>query len=343
MPERSCQTIPFVSESHLPAPPRFRIASTGVLLAALGAIAFSGKAVIVKLAYRYGVDAVTLIALRMVFAFPFFAATAWWMSTRQSTQPLSSADRVRIVVLGFLGYYLASFLDFLGLQYITATLERLILYLNPTLVLLLGAVFLGRPATGRQLCALVISYAGVALALGHDFRLGGSNILMGSALVFASALAYALYLVGSGQLVQRVGSIRLTAYASCIACACCIAQFLLTRPLSGLLDLPAPVYWLSLLNGIASTVLPVFAVMMAVARIGASAAAQVGMIGPVSTIVLSSVFLGEEMGRWQIGGTLLVILGVFIVSQRSRKGEQHDANHASHQNPRQRRPGSSPA
>ena len=312
----------------------------GVALAALGAIAFSGKAIIVKLAYRYGADAVTLIALRMVFALPLFAAAALWMQRSQSQSPLQRGDVWRIVALGFLGYYLASFLDFLGLQYITATLERLILYLNPTLVVLLGALFLSRRAGRRQVFALALSYLGVVLALSHDFRLGGSNILVGSALVFASALAYALYLVGSGELVLRIGSIRLTAYASCVACAFCLLQFFLTRPL-GALVVPAPVYWLSALNGVACTVLPVFGVMMAIARIGAPAAAQIGMIGPVSTIVLSAVFLGEEMGPWQISGTVLVLAGVFLVSQRSQKGVAHDNQQPSHPDPLDRRPGSS--
>jgi len=319
-----------------------RIALGGVMLAALGAIAFSGKAIIVKLAYRYGADAITLIALRMLFAFPLFAAAAVWSQRRAGLAPVSRGDAWKIVGLGFVGYYLASFLDFLGLQDITATLERLILYLNPTLVLLLGVLFLGRRPTGRQMLALAISYFGVALALGHDFRIGGSNILLGSALVFGSALAYALYLVGSGELVQRIGSIRLTAYASCAACACCIVQFLVTRPFSALL-LPAPVYWLSALNGVACTVLPVFAVMMAIARIGAPAAAQIGMIGPVSTIILSALVLGEEMGTWQISGTVLVIAGVFIVSQRSQKGVAHDSNQPSHPDSLNRGPGSSSA
>ncbi len=317
-----------------------RLPVAGVALAALGAIAFSGKAIIVKLAYRYGADAVTLIALRMVFALPLFAAAALWMQRSQRQSPLQRGDVWRIVTLGFLGYYLASFLDFLGLQYITATLERLILYLNPTLVVLLGALFLSRRAGRRQVFALALSYLGVVLALSHDFRLGGSNILVGSALVFASALAYALYLVGSGELVLRIGSIRLTAYASCVACAFCLLQFFLTRPL-GALVVPAPVYWLSALNGVACTVLPVFGVMMAIARIGAPAAAQIGMIGPVSTIVLSAVFLGEEMGPWQISGTVLVLAGVFLVSQRSQKGVAHDNQQPSHPDPLDRRPGSS--
>ena len=294
----------------------------GMLLAAFGAIAFSGKAIIVKLAYRHGVDATTLIALRMAVALPFFALIALWVRSRPGLAPLQAGDAWKIVALGFLGYYLASFLDFLGLAYITATLERLILYLNPTLVLLITMIAFKRSASGRQMIALAASYLGVVLAFGHDFALAGNAgagaIALGSTLVFASALIYALYLVGSGELVRRIGPVRLTAYASCVASLCCIAQFALTRPLASALAWPLPVYWLSLANGTVCTVLPVFAVMMAVSRIGAPAASQIGMIGPVSTILLSTVFLGEAMGPWQIAGTALVMVGVFIVSRSGR-------------------------
>ncbi|WP_454831737.1 DMT family transporter [Pseudoxanthomonas wuyuanensis] len=296
-----------------PAPELHRLATSGVLLAALGAIAFSGKAIIVKLGYRYGADAITLLALRMLVALPFFLLMGAWAARR--AQPLRRGDAGRIVALGFFGYYLASFLDFAGLAYVTATLERLILYLTPTLVLLIGMVVFKRRVARRQAIALGVSYLGVLLAFGHDLQLGGGDVALGSALVFASALSYALYLVGSGELVGRVGAVRLTAYASTVACGLCIGQFLLMRPLDAL-SLPPEVYWLSLLNGTVCTVLPVLAVMMAVARIGSALAAQIGMIGPVSTIVLSLWLLGEPMGPWQIGGTVLVMAGVLVVSRK---------------------------
>jgi drug/metabolite transporter (DMT)-like permease len=297
-----------------PAHPALHIVSrSGLMLAAMGAIAFSGKAIIVKLGYRYGTDAVTLLALRMLVAFPFFLAMGAWAARRSS--PLSTADRGRILLLGVLGYYLASFLDFAGLAYITATLERLILYLTPTLVALIGWLAFGRRISRRQAVALLVSYLGVALAFGHDLQVGGANIALGSVLVFGSALAYALYLVGSGELVQRVGAVRLTAYASSVASVLCLLQFVLLRPMEAL-ALPWEVYALSLVNGTLCTVLPVLAVMMAVARIGSALAAQVGMIGPVSTIILSLLLLGEPMGPWQVAGTVLVMAGVFVVSQQ---------------------------
>ncbi|KAF1686363.1 EamA family transporter [Pseudoxanthomonas broegbernensis] len=286
---------------------------SGALLAAAGAILFSGKAIIVKLCFRHGVDAVTLLALRMLVAFPFFLLMAGW-AARRAPAPLPAGDRWRVALLGFVGYYLASFLDFAGLAYITATLERLILYLTPTLVLLIGWAAFGRRPGRLQWVALGVSYLGVALAFGHDLQTGGDDIVLGGALVFGSTLAYAFYLAGSGEAVARVGAVRLTAYASSVACVLCIGQFLLLRPLAAL-ALPPQVYWLSLLNGTLCTAVPMLMVMLGVARIGSGPASQIGMLGPVSTIVLSVLILGEPMGPWQVAGTLLVLGGVLLVTR----------------------------
>jgi drug/metabolite transporter (DMT)-like permease len=285
---------------------------TGVLLVAIGAIAFSGKAIIVKLGFRHGADAVTLLALRMAVALPFFLLMGAWAARRAPA--LAVGDRRRIVALGFFGYYLASLLDFLGLAYISATLERVILYLTPTFVLLLGALLAHRRPTRRQLVALAISYAGVLLAFGHDLHVAGNDVIRGGALVLGSAVSYAIYLYGSGEIVERVGSVRLTAYASTVACALCIGQYLLFEPFA-LPDLPRAVYNLSLLNGTLCTVLPILATMMGIRRIGSGLASQIGMIGPVSTIVLSLLILHEPMGPWQIAGTALVVAGVLTVSR----------------------------
>jgi drug/metabolite transporter (DMT)-like permease len=293
-----------------------RVQWTGILFAATGAILFSGKAIIVKLGFRFGADAVTLLALRMLAAFPLFVLMGWW-AARRASRPLTGGERWRVVGMGFLGYYLASFLDVAGLAYISATLERLILYLTPTLVLLIGWAAFGRRPGRVQWIALLVSYFGVALAFGHDLQSGDRGILLGGALVFGSAMAYALYLVGSGELVGKVGAVRLTAYASSVASVLCIGQFLLLRPLSAL-ALPREVYWLSLLNGTLCTVAPVLLVMLGIARIGSGLAAQIGMLGPVSTIVLSMLVLGEPMGPWQVAGTLLVLGGVLLVTRAPR-------------------------
>jgi drug/metabolite transporter (DMT)-like permease len=285
----------------------------GLLLAMAGAIAFSGKAIIVKLAYRHGVDAVTLIMLRMLFALPFFLALAWWAG--RGKPALTPRDWRVITLLGLSGYYLASFLDFWGLQYVSASLERLILYLGPTLVLLLGRVLFQRRVAPRQLWALALSYAGVLLVFGQELRLEGADTALGAALVFASTLSYALYLVYSGEEVQRLGALRLTGLATSVACVLCIAQYLLLRPWQAALQVAEPVLWLSLLNATLCTFAPVLMVMMAIERIGAALASQAGMIGPLSTIAMSVWILGEAFTAWIAAGTVLVMAGIWMLTR----------------------------
>jgi drug/metabolite transporter (DMT)-like permease len=289
-----------------------------LLLAVFGAIAFSGKAIIVKLAYRYGVDAVTLIMLRMLFALPFFLAIAWWTSRpKDGVAPvaLSRKDWLGVVWLGVTGYYLASYLDFAGLAYISASLERLILYLNPTLVLLLGLVLYGRKIGRHQTVGMAISYSGVLLVFGHEITLTGADVALGSLLVLLSAVSYAIYLSYSGELVKRLGSLRLVGLATSVACALCIGQFLLLRPLGSLATVAPEVVWLSVLNATVCTVVPVLMVMMAIERIGSGLAAQVGMVGPMSTITMGVLLLGEPFTGWVVAGTVLVVAGVFVVSR----------------------------
>jgi drug/metabolite transporter (DMT)-like permease len=293
---------------------------SGLLLATAGAIAFSGKAVIVKLSYRYGVDAVTVIMYRMLIALPFFIAMALWAErqTQARENPLSRRDVLNIIGLGVVGYYLSSYLDFLGLEYVSASLERLILYLNPTLVLVLGWLLYRQPIRPVRLLAMAVSYSGVMLVFGHELGLSGANVAWGGMLVLASAISYAVYLLYSGQLVKRIGSVRLVGWATSVACLCCIAQFLVLRPLSAAV-VPTEVMWLALLNATACTLAPVLMVMMAIERIGASLTAQTGMVGPMSTIALSVWLLGEPLNVWIGAGTLLVLSGVFIVSKYGAK------------------------
>ena len=292
--------------------PRTTQMTAGLLMAAAGSIAFSGKAIIVKLAYRHGVDAVTLLMFRMLFALPLFLLMAWWAGRGKG--PIAARDWWGILGLGVCGYYLASFLDFWGLEYISASLERLILYLNPTLVLVLGWLLYGRKISHRQGVGMLISYAGVLLVFGHEAALDGKNALLGAALVLASAISYALYLSYSGQLVQRLGSLRLAGWATSVACVLCIGQFLLLRPL-GAAEVAEPVLWLSLLNATACTAVPVLLVMMAIERIGSGLTAQTGMIGPMSTLLMGVVILGEPFNVWIVGGTALVLSGVFWVTR----------------------------
>ena len=297
-----------------------RPALSGLLLAAAGAIAFSGKAIIVKLSYLHGVDAVTVIMYRMLFALPFFIAMGLWAERQAIARenPLTRRDVFDIVGLGFVGYYLSSYLDFLGLQYITASLERLILYLNPTLVVLLGWAFYKKPIHPLRMLAMTVSYSGVMLVFSHELSFAGADVALGATLVFASAVSYAMYLIYSGQLVQRIGALRLVGWATSVACVCCIAQFLILRPLSAA-AVPVEVLWLGVLNAVACTVAPVLMVMMAIERIGAALTAQTGMIGPMSTITLGVLLLGEPLNAWIGVGTLLVVGGVFIVSKYGAK------------------------
>ncbi|MEY4076375.1 MAG: hypothetical protein RIQ69_745 [Pseudomonadota bacterium] len=286
--------------------------SSGLLWAAAGSIAFSGKAIIVKLAYRHGVDAITLVMFRMLFALPFFIAMAWWAGRHQA--PLTRNDWLGVLGLGFSGYYLSSFLDFLGLQYISASFERLILYLNPTLVLVLGWVLYKRKITYRQGMAMAVSYSGVLLVFGHEVSLVGDNIALGAILVFGSAITYAIYLTYSGQLVQRLGSLRLAGLATTVACFFCILQFVLLKPVAALNVVPE-VIWLSMLNATVCTVLPVLMIMMAIERIGPGLTSQIGMIGPLSTLTMGAFFLNETFNLWILMGTVLVLGGVFWVTK----------------------------
>jgi len=300
---------PAIAGSAATAP---RAVWPGLLLATLGAIAFSGKAIIVKLAYRYGVDAVTLITYRMLFALPLFLTLAWWAG--RGKPALTQRDWIVVIGLGFSGYYLASFLDFAGLAYISASFERLILYLNPTLVLALGFVLFKRTVTGKQLLALAVSYSGVLLVFGHELSFQGGNAALGAGLVFASAVSYAVYLVYSGEEVKRLGALRLTGLATTVACVLCIVQFIVLRPIGALAVAPE-VIWLSVLNATLCTFAPVLMVMMAIERIGATLAAQTGMIGPLSTILMGVVILGEPFTAWIAAGTVLVLAGIWLLAK----------------------------
>ncbi len=293
-------------------------------MAVLGAVAFSGKAIIIKLAYRYGVDAMTLIMLRMLFALPWFLLLIWWSGRGQA--PLSRRDLGAIAGLGFTGYYLASYLDFLGLGYVSASFERLLLYLNPTLVLLLGWLLFGKRVRWQQTLGMAISYVGVVVVFGHELQWASAqgdatqsaNTVTGAGLVLASAFSYATYLVYSGEWVKRLGSLRLVGWASSFACILCIGQFFLFKPLSALSVAPE-VVWLSLLNGILCTVVPVVLVMLAIERIGAAASAQSGMVGPVSTIAMGILLLDEPF-TWPVAlGTVLVMVGIYVFSQTANK------------------------
>jgi drug/metabolite transporter (DMT)-like permease len=289
----------------------------GVVLALLAAVGFSAKAILVKLAYLDSVDAVTLLALRMAFSVPFFLGVAIW-ARRQRAAPLDTHDRLLVLGLGLIGYYLSSFLDLLGLQYISAGLERLILFLYPTMTVLLSALLYKRALGSKVTAAMLLSYAGIALVFLHDVGTQEGSIVLGASLVFASTLSYSIYLVGAGHAIARIGTMRFTAYAMVVASAASLLQFVAMRPLSAL-DLPMRVYELSIAMAIFSTVLPVFLLSFAIRRIGSGSASLIGSIGPVSTIYMAYVFLNEHISLLQICGSLLVLAGVLLVSLNSHR------------------------
>lgn len=289
----------------------------GVIFALLAAVGFSAKAILVKLAYVGHVDAVTLLALRMAFAAPFFLGVALWMR-RATSVSLTRHDRLLVVGLGLIGYYLSSYLDFLGLQYISAGLERLILFLYPTMTVILTALLYKRAIGKVVIAAMVLSYAGIALVFLHDVGVNEGGVMLGASLVFASTLSYSIYLVGAGHAIARIGAMRFTAYASLVASVACVLQFLLTRPISAL-ELSLEVYQLSIAMAIFSTVLPVFLLSFAIKRIGSGNTSLIGSVGPISTIYMAYLFLGESISWLQVAGSSLVLAGVLIISLNSKR------------------------
>ena len=285
----------------------------GTLFALAGTVSFAFRPVLIKLGYAAApVSATTLLFLRMSLSLPFFAGVAWWLRNEPA---ISRKDWVGIIGLGFLGYYLASLLDFLGLQYVPAGLGRLIMFLYPTLVVILSALFLGKRPTARELGALAVTYAGIALVLSH--KLGASPehrlFLLGAALIFGSAMCYAVYLVTGSQLIRRVGSMRFTAYTMMISTAPAVVQFALLEGPSAL-DLPGVVWIYAALLASACTVLPVFLVAEALKRIGANHFALIGALGPVTTVLADFVLLEGSLTALQLAGGALVIGGVLLVT-----------------------------
>ena len=286
----------------------------GLWLALLAAAGFSGKAIFVKLSYgAASVDAVTLLALRLVYSLPVFI----WVAFRRKGPTLSAPDRLMLCVLGLLGFYGASILDFLGLQYISAGLERLILFTYPTLTVLIGVLFLGKGMSRREVGALILSYVGIGLAFVHDLQVAGDTdaVILGGALVFGSSLSYAFYLAGSAPAIKRLGAMRFSALAAIVSTGAALLHQAVSQPFSAYLQ-PLPVHVYALGMALLSTVMPVFAQSAAIARIGPSRAVLIGTIGPILTIFLSWLVLDESISMSQMVGTALVMAGVLLVTRR---------------------------
>ena len=290
-----------------------QLLGNGIFLGFLGAVLLAVKPVIIKIAYQYGPDATTLLALRMVMTVPFFLVLLAVFERNKPNRPqLTRADWIKVLFLGFTGYYAASFLDFVSLQYISVGLSRSIVYLNPAIVLLLSVLLKQQKASLAQIVAMAIAYLGVVLVFWHEMHLGGNGPLIGTTLTFLSAVSYSVYLLLAGNLVQRVGSLRLAATSSGAATLMCLIQALVVNP-SGLIHQPLAVYGLSLINATLCTVAPLVMVMLAIRRIGPSTVAQLGAIGPAATLFFAWIILGDPISMVQVVGTLIVVLGIWLL------------------------------
>ncbi|MHB0990651.1 MAG: DMT family transporter [Burkholderiales bacterium] len=302
--------------SHTQHTPHFGI---GVALALLAAVGFSAKAIFVKLAYFSApVDAITLLALRMAFSVPVFIGAALWSSRQPQAKTLHRRDWLLIAGLGCIGYYLSSLLDFMGLKYLSAGLERLILFLYPTMTVLLSAAIFKHPISRRHIVALVISYAGITLAFAHQLPHRSNDMLLGAGLVFASTLSYSAYLTGAGHAIRKIGTIRFTSLTMTVASLITLAHFAATHALPAL-HLPGRVYGLSLGMALFSTVLPVFMLSAAIRIINPGRTALIGSIGPVATIFMGYLFLNETIDSLQIAGSVLVLAGVLLISLSNKQ------------------------
>ncbi|MBU3567142.1 DMT family transporter [Polynucleobacter alcilacus] len=304
----------------------------GIFMAGIGAMLFSGKAILVKLSFAYGADSETLLALRMLMAMPLFWGIFWWEARRKPMSPITWLDRGKLFLLGFLGYFFSSYIDFLGLQYISVGLERIVLYLTPTIVLLISYFVLHKPISRLQWYALVVGYLGVFIVFIQDASSTGISAWLGMILVFGSACSYAMYMIGSGEMVQRIGSVRLVVYASTASAFMSVLQSTFYHP-SAIFEQALPIYWLSLLNASVCTVIPMLLIMIAIHRIGSPLVAQAGILGPVSTIFMGYLVLSEPITWMQISGMSLVMAAMWLLvrnngsvkkSSTSKKSDDFD-------------------
>lgn len=289
-------------------------------LAGLGATLFSAKAVFIKLAYQFDISSIDLMSLRMLIALPFYAIILWLKQRKKAPAAIEKKDSWRIALYGFLGYYLASYFDFWGLKYVSASMERLILFIYPTLVVILSALFLKKKISGAQVAAILLTYSGMVLAFYDKVKIGDAgNTLFGGNLIFVSALTYAIYLIGSGRLIPKIGTVRFTSLSMLVACVCVVFHNLLLNGQLALFQFAWQIYVLALMIAVFSTVIPSYLISESIKRIGPSEVAITGNIGPISTIILSMIFLNEKIGLLQWAGTAIVLLGVSLLPAQKDK------------------------
>lgn len=288
----------------------------GAIMVFAGAVFFSGKAVLVKIGYSYGASVMSLLNLRMLFALPFFIIMAY-MSEKNTSERVSSKDWLSVIFLGVIGYYLASYFDFEGLRYISAGMERIILFTYPTMVVVLSAIFFNLKIQKKQLIALLITYIGIIIAFYGEGEVIGKKTMSGAMLIFASAFTYAMYLVGSGQLIPKIGARRFTAYGMIVSTFAVLIHSSFTNNIQLVTD--PKILILGFCMAVFCTVIPSVLLAEGIKRIGSSPASIVASVGPVSTIILAAMFLGESITLIQVLGTVLVISGVLLVSKKEEK------------------------
>lgn len=293
---------------------------TGIFVCLLGALCFSTKAIFVKLAYRdTGIGAVPLLALRMVFSLPFFVVSAFMASRKADNVKFTASQWFYVALIGCLGYYVSSLFDFIGLQYVSAGIERLILFIYPTMVLLISSLVFKVKIKSYQWLAVAITYTGLLLAFIGEVSLEGTystDFYVGSAFIFACAITYALYLVGSGKIIPLVGAAKFNSYAMSFACLAVLLHYFVTSDQS-LFTFSSQVYGYSLSMALLSTVIPSYLISEGIKRIGSDNASIVGSVGPVSTIIQANIFLYEPILALQIAGTVLILAGVLLISRKN--------------------------
>ena len=300
-----------------------KITFAGFIITFLGSILFSTKAIIVKVAFaKTEVDALTLLTLRMAFSLPFYLAAAYLVSSKEGNVRLSGKQWLKLILLGVFGYYLSSLFDFIGLQYISAGLERLILFLYPTFVVFINIAFFKQRITTIQKLALVLTYAGIALAYFGELTidLHNNNFYWGSFLIFICAITYATYIVGSGRMIPVVGGAKFTAYAMLASTVGVFTHFSIQGSYESLQS-GFSLWGYGILLAIVATVIPSFMISEGLKRIGSNNVAIISGVGPVSTIIQAHLVLGEKIFVAQIIGTVLVIAGVLLIGWKTKSGE----------------------
>ena len=300
---------------------KYNVTLAGFLITFVGAVLFSTKAIIVKVAFaNTSMDALTLLMLRMTFALPFYIGAVLLARKTEDNTPLTRGQWMALIGLGLFGYYLSSLFDFVGLQYVTAGLERLILFLYPTFAVLINAFVFKQPVTRIQKIALLLTYTGILIAYIGELRIdiGNPNFLWGSFLIFLCSITYSIYIVGSGRLIPAVGVTRFTAYAMLTSTAGVFLHFTFAGSVQALQEAGTH-WWYGILLAVVATVLPSFMLSNGMKRIGSNNVAIISAVGPVSTIVQAHFVLGENIFPAQIVGTILVIIGVIFIGWTRKK------------------------